>query len=278
MLENELSIEEVELCALLEAIYLRWGYDFRSYSKASLKRRVFHMLKEEGIEKISELQHEIIRDKGVFLKFVQNVTVNVTEMFRDPSFYAMVREMIVPRLKTYPHIKIWHAGCATGEEAYSMSILLNEEGIADRTTIYATDINKTVLERARAAIYSDNVLPQYEANYKRAGGKGDFSDYYTKGYDHFILDSKLKSSLVFTEHDLVIDHVFGEMQLVMCRNVLIYFTRELQNKVLNLFRDSLDYGGFLCLGTKESIASYPHQNAFQTLDPQNRIYQMVSKL
>jgi len=265
--------EDYDIHALLEVIFLKWGYDFRGYSKASLTRRIFYFLQEERIDRIPDLQYRIVRDKSLFSRFIKDVTVNVTEMFRDPVFYQSVKENIVPQLKTYPHIKIWHAGCATGEEVYSLAILLEQEGLLERSTIYATDINRSVLDRAKKGIYSDSYLQQYETNFENAGLKGHLSDYFEKGYDHVIVDSALRKNIVFTEHDLVIDHVFGEMQLIFCRNVLIYFTRGLQSKVIDLFSESLDFGGCLCLGIKETLDFYEHKGKFKTLDPNNKIYQ-----
>lgn len=267
--------EDYDIHALLEIIYLKWGYDFRGYSKASLTRRIFFFLQEERIERIPELQYRIVREKSLFSRFIKDVTVNVTEMFRDPHFYQSVKKNIIPQLKTYPHIKIWHAGCSTGEEVYSLAILLEQEGLLDRATIYATDINRSVLDRAKKGIYSDSYLHQYEANFEGAGLKGSLSDYFEKGYDHIIVDSNLRKNIVFTEHDLVIDHVFGEMQLIFCRNVLIYFTRDLQGKVISLFSESLDFGGFLCLGIKESLDFYQDKKNFSTVDGINKVYQRI---
>ena len=267
--------EDYDIHALLEIIYLKWGYDFRGYSKASLTRRIFYFLQEERIERIPELQYRIVREKSLFSRFIKDVTVNVTEMFRDPQFYQSVKKNIIPQLKTYPHIKIWHAGCSTGEEVYSLAILLEQEGLLDRATIYATDINRSVLDRAKKGIYSDSYLHQYEKNFESAGLKGSLSDYFEKGYDHIIVDSNLRKNIVFTEHDLVIDHVFGEMQLIFCRNVLIYFTQNLQGKVIGLFSESLDFGGFLCLGIKESLDFYQDKKSFSTVDGINKVYQRI---
>ena len=268
--------EDYDIHALLEVIYLKWGYDFRGYSKASLTRRIFFFLQEERIDRIPDLQYRIVRDRALFSRFIKDVTVNVTEMFRDPSFYASVKQHIIAQLKTYPHIKIWHAGCATGEEVYSLAMLLDQEGLLDRATIYATDINRSVLDRAKKGIYSDSHLSQYQQNYKDAGLKGDLLDYFEKGYDHVIVDSRLRKNIVFTEHDLVIDHVFGEMQLIFCRNVLIYFTRTLQDKVIGLFTESLDFGGYLCLGIKESLDFFNGRSMYTAVDADHRLFQKTS--
>jgi len=221
------------------------------------------------------LQYRLIREKPLFSRFIKDVTVNVTEMFRDPEFYQSVKKNIIPQLKTYPHIKIWHAGCATGEEVYSLAILLAQEGLLDRATIYATDINRSVLDRAKKGIYSDSYWKQYEQNFENSGLSGNLLDYFEKGYDHVIVDSNLRRNIVFTEHDLVIDHVFGEMQVIFCRNVLIYFTRELQCKVIGLFSESLDLGGYLCLGMKESLDFFDGKEKFTVTDPNNKIYQRI---
>lgn len=268
--------EDYDIHALLEVIYLKWGYDFRGYSKASLTRRIFFFLQEERIDRIPDLQYRIVRDKNLFSRFIKDVTVNVTEMFRDPTFYQSVKQHIVPQLKTYPHIKIWHAGCATGEEVYSLAMLLEQEGLLERATIYATDINRSVLDRAKKGIYSDSHLHQYQQNFTDAGLSGEMLDYFEKGYDHVIVDSNLRKNIVFTEHDLVIDHVFGEMQLIFCRNVLIYFTRDLQSKVIGLFRESLDFGGYLCLGIKESLDFYDGKSSFTAVDANHKIFQKTS--
>jgi len=268
--------EDYDIHALLDVIYLKWGYDFRGYSKASLTRRIFFFLQEERIDRIPELQYRIVRDRALFSRFIKDVTVNVTEMFRDPPFYRSVKQHIVPQLKTYPHIKIWHAGCATGEEVYSLAMLLDQVGLLDRATIYATDINRSVLDRAKKGIYSDSHLSQYQQNFKDAGLSGNLLDYFEKGYDHVIVDSRLRKNIVFTEHDLVIDHVFGEMQLIFCRNVLIYFTRELQNKVIGLFTESLDFGGYLCLGIKESLDFFDGRKMFTAVDADHRLFQKTS--
>jgi len=267
--------EDYDIHALLEVIFLKWGYDFRGYSKASLTRRIFFFLQEERIDRIPELQYRLIREKPLFSRFIKDVTVNVTEMFRDPEFYQSVKKNIIPQLKTYPHIKIWHAGCATGEEVYSLAILLAQEGLLDRATIYATDINRSVLDRAKKGIYSDSYWKQYEQNFENSGLSGNLLDYFEKGYDHVIVDSNLRRNIVFTEHDLVIDHVFGEMQVIFCRNVLIYFTRELQCKVIGLFSESLDLGGYLCLGMKESLDFFDGKEKFTVTDPNNKIYQRI---
>ncbi len=269
---SEPGIEEIEIQLLLEAIYLKYGYDFRAYSKASLTRRVEHHVMMRSYPHVSALIHAILHDGNAFSALLSGLTINVTEMFRDPDFYRAFREKVVPVLKTYPFIKIWHAGCATGEEIYSMAILLMEEGLYERSQIYATDIDREVLEKARKGIFPLSELRKYTDNYQRAGGKGSLADYYTAKYDNVIMDPRLKKNLIFADHDLATDQVFGEMQVIFCRNVLIYFNRTLQNRVLQLFYDSLDLGGTLCLGSKESLRFAECASAFDVVDADQRIY------
>lgn len=253
----------IEINLLLEGIFQRYGYDFRDYGKAHAKRRIMHRLALSGINSVSELLHRLLYDEAFFHLILQDLSINTTEMFRDPEFFLAVREQVIPVLKTYPFIKIWHAGCSTGEEVYSMSILLKEEGLLNRTQIYATDFNPSVLQKAREGIYSATQMKEYTRNYIKSGGKYSFSDYYNARYDSAILKKTLKENVVFADHNLVTDSVFGEMNLVMCRNTLIYFNKKLQDKVVGLFRDSLVPGGFLCLGSKESITFPPHKAVFE---------------
>ena len=267
--------EELNIKILLEAIYSKWGYDFRGYSSASMKRRLFYFVRQKDNPSIEDLPYYITRDKELFARFIDEITTNVTEMFRDPGFYASLRERVINPLYSYPHLKIWHAGCATGEEAYSMNILLDEEGLRQRAMIYATDINRVVLEKAKKGIYPVQCLREYSENYINAGGKKSLSSYYCEAYDHFIMTQSIMDNIVFTEHDLATDYVFGEMQIVMCRNVLIYFNRALQNKVFKLFHECLDLGGFLCLGTKETLDFYEGRDDFKEIDDEYKIYQLV---
>ncbi|HEX4870129.1 MAG TPA: protein-glutamate O-methyltransferase CheR [Moraxellaceae bacterium] len=266
------SPEDIELQLLLEAIFQRYGYDFRSYSRASLRRRVEQHLLIARYKHIGELIHAILHSGEAFGALLSFLTINVTEMFRDPDFYQAFREKIVPVLRTHPFIKIWHAGCATGEEIYSMAILLEEEGLYDRCQIYATDIDKEVLEKARKGIFSVADLRKYTENYLRAGGRASLSDYYTAKYDNVIMEPRLKKNVIFADHDLATDQVFGEMQVIFCRNVIIYFNRELQNRVFQLFHDSLDIGGTLCLGSKESLRFASCADQFDVIDKAQRIY------
>lgn len=264
--------EVIEINLLFEGIYQRYGYDFRDYGKAHAKRRIMHRLALSGIGSVSELQHRMLYDEAFFHVLLQDLSINTTEMFRDPEFFQAVREQIIPVLKTYPFIKIWHAGCSTGEEVYSMAILLKEEGLLNRTQIYATDFNPSVLQKAREAIYSVAQMKEYTRNYMKSGGKYSFSDYYNARYDSAILKKTLKENVVFADHNLVTDSVFGEMNLIMCRNTLIYFNKNLQDKVVGLFRDSLVAGGFLCLGSKENITFSPHKENFESVVAKWKIF------
>jgi chemotaxis protein methyltransferase CheR len=270
--EEDVAIEDIEIDLLLEAIFQRYGYDFRSYTKASIRRRIMHRLGLSGLDNVMRMTERVLRDREFFVSLLNDLTVNVTDMFRDPEFYVAFREDVVPLLKTFPFIKIWHAGCATGEEIYSMAILLEEEGLYDRTIIYATDIDKNVLASARKGIYPISSMQQFSENYRAAGGRGSLSDYYTAKYDGAILDQRLKRNIVFADHDLVTDQVFGEMNVILCRNVLIYFDRELQQRVFRLFFDSLDMGGVLCLGTKESLRYSGFEEAFEPIHEKLRIF------
>jgi chemotaxis protein methyltransferase CheR len=264
--------EDLEVQLLLEAVFQKYGYDFRGYSLAHIKRRVLHRLALSDYHNISEMQHAVLTDRLFFESVLLDLSINFTEMFRDPPFYLALRNDIIPVLKTYPFIKVWNAGCSTGEETYSIAILLREEGMYERTQLYATDFNDVVLKKAKEAIYPADRIQEYTYNYQKAGGKESFADYYTAKYDSAILSSSLKDRILFSNHNLVLDKVFGEMHLILCRNVLIYFTRELQERVIELFLDSLCPGGFLCLGSKESLSLSRHAGAFETVDEKWRIY------
>jgi len=262
----------LEISLLLEAIFNKYGYDFRNYSKAHIKRRILHRLSLSGLDNISAMTHKAIYDKNFASQILLDFSINVTEMFRDPDFYTFIRKEVIPILKTYPFTKIWHAGCATGEEVYSMAILLKEENLYDRTQIYATDFNAKVIKSAKEGIYSIKNIKDFTRNYQKAGGKESFSDYYTANYDSVIIDNSLKKNIVFSEHNLVTDSVFAEVNMIICRNVLIYFNRDLQNKVLNLFNDSLVPGGILGLGTKESLQFLEKGKNYNCIDLKNKIY------
>ncbi|TGE33598.1 protein-glutamate O-methyltransferase CheR [Desulfosporosinus sp. Sb-LF] len=270
---NYLESKDIEIQLLLEAIYLKYGYDFRDYSKAHLKRRIMHRLSVSGFESISQMQYQILYDRTFLENLLTDFSINVTEMFRDPPFYKVFRQEVIPVLKTYPFIKIWHAGCSSGEEVYSMAILLKEEGLYERTQIYATDFNVEVLAKAKQAIYPIDDIKDYTYNYQQSGGLTSFADYYIAKYDSVILDQSLKDKIIFADHNLVTDGVFGEMHVVICRNVLIYFNRELQNKVFKLFYESLRKGGFLGIGTKESLRFSNHFEKFKVISEDLNIYQ-----
>ena len=268
LLENE----NIEIELFLQAIHLKFGYDFRNYGKAHIKRRVRHRLSVSDFKNVSELIHKILYDPVFYQEILQDLSITVTEMFRDPEFYLAVRKEVVALLKTYPFIKIWHAGCATGEEVYSMAILLKEEGLLKRSQIYATDFNQIALQKARNGIYPIGRIKEYTQNYQKSGGKASFSDYYNARYESVILNESLKDNVVFADHNLVTDGVFGEMNMVICRNVMIYFDKDLQNKVTKLFCDSLVPGGFLCLGSKESLRFAEIANKFDVTTEKQKIY------
>jgi chemotaxis protein methyltransferase CheR len=269
---EEGKTENIELELLLQAVFLQYGYDFRNYSRAHVKRRVKYRVAQEGLNSISELQNEILHQPEVFERLVRDLSINVTEMFRNPAFYKSVREKVIPLLKTYPFLKIWHAGCSTGEEVFSFAIMLKEEGLLERTQIYATDFNPYVIEQARRGIFPIRYIREYTANYQKAGGKSSFSDYYHANDEWVIFDKSLSKNMVFAVHNLVTDSVFAEMNLIVCRNVLIYFNRELQNKVLGLLHESLIPGGFLALGTKESLMFSENEKKYKVVDAKQKIF------
>lgn len=269
---NNVENENIEIQLLLEAIHLKYGYDFRDYSRASVKRRILHRLNLSRLTNLSEMQHRVLYDLEFFERLLLDLSINVTEMFRDPSFYQALRKEVIPILKTYPFIKVWHAGCATGEEAYSMAILLKEEGLYERAQIYATDFNDVVLQKAKEGIYPVENIKEYTSNYQRSGGKDSFVDYYTAKHNSIIMDRSLKKNIVFANHNLETDGVFGEMNLILCRNVLIYFNKDLQNRVLKLFYDSLGRHGILCLGSKENIRFSACADRFDDIVKDEKIY------
>ncbi|MFC5271195.1 CheR family methyltransferase [Adhaeribacter terreus] len=265
-------INSSELKELLESIRFVYGYDFTEYAEASVMRRIDHFMKGNNITTLQELAGILLRDENFFARFVQEFTVNVTEMFRDPNFYQSLRKNVLGRLATYPFIKIWIAGCSTGEEVYSIAILLKEEGLLDRSVIYATDINQKALQAARDGIFSMDLMKNYTSNYQKAGGKSSFSDYYIAKYNSALIDKSLKQNVVFSIHNLAVDRSFNEFQLILCRNVLIYFNQSLQNKVINLFYESLCPFGFLALGNKESLLFSDKQKNFEDIDKREKIY------
>lgn len=263
---------DIEIPLFLEAVFQKYSYDFRDYSKAHVKRRLLHRMSVGRFTSISQMQEKVLRDKAFFIDLLEDLSINVTEMFRDPDFYKSFRENVVPTLKTYPFIKIWHAGCSTGEEVYSLAILLKEEGLLDRCQVYATDFNRKVLEIAKHGIYKTQELDKFQRNYIKSGGKEKLSDYYTLKYGSIKFDQALSKHVVFADHNLVTDHVFAEVNLILCRNVLIYFNRELQNKVINLFHESLIHSGHLCLGSKESLRFTQHEHSFVDIDSRQKIF------
>jgi len=268
--------EAIELDVLLEAIHRRYGYDFRGYSRIHIVRRVKSFLAKSGQDSVAELIPKVLRDEAFFEKMVFELSVTVTQMFRDPSVFKSIRTKVVPILRTHPFLRIWVAGCATGEEAYSIAILLKEEGLYDHSTIFATDFNDTALEKARDGIYDLGQIRQSTENYQRSGGPKSFSEYYHAEFGAARLDQSLKNNLVFANHNLATDSVFSEMHLILCRNVMIYFDRELQDRVFGLFSDSLVRGGFLCIGTSEEVQFSNFRKNFSRTDYESRIFTRAS--
>jgi chemotaxis protein methyltransferase CheR len=269
------ALESIEIELLLEGIYRQHGFDFRSYAYASLKRRLWKHIEAHGLRTISGLQQQVLHDPDAMEALLMDLSVSVTSMFRDPNFYGAFRLQVVPLLRTYPFIRLWHAGCATGEEVYSMAILLQEEGLYDRARIYATDINEAVLETARRRIYPIEKMQEYTQNYLRAGGKRSFSEYYTAAYDGALFTPALSRNVVFAQHNLVTDRSFSEFNVILCRNVMIYFDRDLQARVHQLFYDSLPIYGILALGSKESLRFSPVEDCYEELNMGEKIYRKV---
>jgi chemotaxis protein methyltransferase CheR len=266
------TIESDELKQMLEAVRTVYGYDFTDYAEVSVKRRVTSFMNNRKIESVGTLQRTLLSDDKMFEEFIREISVTVTEMFRDPGFYKAIREKVVKRLKTYPFIKIWLAGCATGEEVYSLAILLKEEGILGRTVIYATDINQRSLQIAREGIFPLEYMKNYTMNYQQSGGTGNFSDYYVAKYGSALFEQSLRENVVFSSHNLATDKSFNEFHMIICRNVLIYFNQQLQSRVIGLFHDSLCTFGFLGLGSKESLLFAANQKDFVDVDKKERIF------
>jgi len=264
--------EKIEIDLLLDAVFKKYGYDFRNYSRASIERRIRQFIPKSGCQSILEIVEKLLRDEPFFFRMVREFSITVTEMFRDPHVYANLRQNVIPLLDTHPFIKIWHAGCATGEEAYSLAIVLKEEGLYNRATLFVTDFNDEALEYAKHGIYPINRIKDATRNYIAAGGNTSFSKYYHAHSNSIAVDSELRKNMTFANYNLVTDSVFGEMNLILCRNVLIYFDRELQNRVLELFTESLCRGGFLCLGTKESLLFSSVCDQFDVIDDKAKIY------
>jgi chemotaxis protein methyltransferase CheR len=269
------DVERIEIDCLLEAIYRRYGFDFREYAPASLRRRVARRMEIEGLTTISALQEKILRRSELMEALILDLSINVTAMFRDPSFYVTFRKKVVPLLHTYPFTRIWVAGCSTGEEVYSLAILLHEEALYERARIYATDINEAVLDRAREGVFPMAKMQEYTQNYIRAGGTHSFSDYYLSAYDGAAFDRALTRNVVFAQHNLASDRSFNEFHVIVCRNVMIYFDRALQGRVHELFYGSLARFGILALGHKESINFTPHASHYEELDAAERLYKKV---
>jgi chemotaxis protein methyltransferase CheR len=268
-----LSNFDIELQLLLDAVYLKYHFDFRSYALASLKRRVKAAMLRFSCDSLSLLQDRILRDPVAFQDLLDMLTVPVSDMFRDPAYFRGLRDSVVPLLRTYPSLKIWIAGCSTGEEAYSLAILLHEEGLLSRSLIYATDINPHTLKKAEAGVFAADRVAGFTENHRKSGARTSLSDYYTAAYGRAVFDKSLRAQMVFSDHSLATDSVFAEVQLVSCRNVLIYFNRELQDRAIGLFRDAICRKGFLGLGSKESLKLSTHAGAFVELVHNERIFQ-----
>ncbi|WP_295996940.1 protein-glutamate O-methyltransferase CheR [Rugamonas sp.] len=263
---------DIELRMLIEAIYLKYSYDFRDYTGASQKRRVLHAMREMGCATVSALQARVMHETTAFSQLLQYLTIPVTEMFRDPTYYAALREHVLPVLSTYPSLKIWVAGCSTGEEVYSLAILLKEEGLLERAIIYATDINPQSLDKARKGVFPLEAMRLYTENYQAAGGRCAFSDYYTAAYSAALFDKSLCENVTFADHSLATDSVFAETHLISCRNVMIYFKKPLQERAFGLFHESLCHRGFLGLGSKESIDFSAYGPRFEPLNKRERLF------
>jgi chemotaxis protein methyltransferase CheR len=264
---------DIELQLLIDAIYLKYHYDFRQYALSSLRRRLRTAMDRFDCQTLSQLQDKVLHEPATFPALLDVLTVPVSEMFRDPSYFRALRERVVPLLRTYPSLKVWVAGCSTGEEVYSLAILLSEEGLLARTLIYATDINPRTLQKAEAGIYEVDRITEFTESHRKSGGRSSLSDYYTAAYGRAVLDKSLKRHIVFSDHSLATDSVFAEVQLISCRNVLIYFNRTLQDRALGLFREALCRKGFLGIGAKESLRFSVHADAFVEVSRDDRVFQ-----
>lgn len=264
---------DIELHLLIDAIYLKYHYDFRRYAAASLKRRLTSAMVRFNCHTYSQLQDKVLHEPETFPALLDFLTVPVSEMFRDPGYFRSLRRIVVPMLRTYPSLKVWVAGCSSGEEVYSLAILLREEGLLPRTLIYATDINPNTLQKAAAGVYEVDRIAAFTEAHRKSGGNSSLSDYYTAAYGRAVFDKSLKEHIVFSDHSLATDSVFAEVQLVSCRNVLIYFNRDLQDRAVGLFRDALCRKGFLGIGSKESLRFCSHADSFSELAREDRIYQ-----
>lgn len=273
------EIIKLELALLLEAIYRGYGYDFRNYSKAHIYRRVSYFQNINGLQSFSQVQDLILNNKSKMKELLYELSIKVTEMFRDPAFYMVLRKRVIPLLKTYPFPKIWIAGCSTGEEAYSMAILLQEEGLLKRTQIFATDFNEKAIEIAKKGIYSIDKIKLYTVNYQKSGGRNSFSNYYKVIGNRVEINPELRQNITFATHNLVSNSKFETFNMISCRNVLIYFNKELQDEVINLFTDSLVNGGYMVLGMKESLLFSGKKELYKTIDGDRKIFQkkLISK-
>ena len=271
------SIEDIEIRLLLDAVYHHYHYDFRNYAQASIKRRLLQARAQCGFDSISELQSAVLHDDTMLPRLLNFLTVQVSEMFRVPAYFRALREKVVPHLRTYPSLKVWIAGCSHGEELYSLAILFEEEGLADRTIFYATDINPSALRSAQAGIFPLDRIQLFTENHRLSGGHSSLSKYYTADYDRAVFDTSLRDRAVFSDHSLVTDSAFGEMHLVSCRNVLIYFNRDLQDRAVGLFGESLVRGVFLGVGSKESLRFSSHADLFAKFVREERIYRRIAQ-
>ncbi len=271
------SVEDLEIRLLLEAIYHRFHYDFRNYALSSIKRRLRQAREQLGFASVSAMQEALLHDASMLPRLIGYLTVQVSEMFRDPSYFRALREKVAPHLRTYPSLKVWIAGCSSGEELYSLVILFREEGLENQTLFYATDINQEALAKAAAGVYGLDRLRLFTENHRKSGGKTSLSDYYRAAYGGAVFDKSLRSRVVFSDHSLVTDAAFGEMHLISCRNVMIYFDRTLQDRAVGLFRESLPRGGFLGLGSKESLRFSEHADAFAEFVREEKIYRKRSE-
>lgn len=276
MMNPAAETEAIEQELLLEAIHRKYHHDFRGYSPASLKRRLLQAMSHFGCATFSQLQHRVLHEPEVLPRLLPFLTVQVSELFRDPAYFRAIREKVVPHLRTYPSLKVWVAGCSAGEELYSLAILFREEGLESRTIFYATDINDEALVKAQAGIYELGRIAQFTENHRLSGGKGSLSDYYTAGYGNARFDSSLRQRTVFSNHSLVSDAVFAETHLISCRNVMIYFNRDLQDRAIGLFGESLVRRGFLGIGAKENLRFSRHIEDFNEFDREQRIYQKTA--
>jgi chemotaxis protein methyltransferase CheR len=277
MTETFDKIEDIEIRLLLEALYVRYHYDFRNYAMASVKRRLRQAREQLGFPSISAIQEKVLHDETMLPRLLRYLTVQVSEMFRDPNYFRAIREKVIPHLKTYPSLKVWIAGCSGGEELYSFVILFREEGLEDRTIFYATDINQDALRIAESGVYDLDRIQLFTENHRKSGGKSSLSDFYTTGYGRATFDRSLRDRVVFSDHSLVTDAVFGEMNLISCRNVMIYFDRPLQDRAIGLFKESLVRKGFLGIGAKESLRFSAHANIFADVVREEKIYQKAGR-